>query len=58
MTIKKVAILGGNRIPFARSNGAYADASNIDMLSSALDGLVSRFDLADKEIGEVVAGTV
>ncbi|WFF39523.1 acetyl-CoA C-acetyltransferase [Moraxella nasibovis] len=58
MTIKKVAILGGNRIPFARSNGAYADASNIDMLSAALDGLVTRFDLADKEIGEVVAGTV
>lgn len=58
MTIKKVAILGGNRIPFARSNGAYADASNIDMLSAALDGLVERFDLANKEIGEVVAGTV
>lgn len=58
MTIKKVAILGGNRIPFARSNGVYADASNIDMLSAALDGLVERFDLTDKEIGEVVAGTV
>lgn len=58
MTIKKVAILGGNRIPFARSNGAYADASNIDMLTAALDGLVERFDLANKEIGEVVAGTV
>ncbi|WP_066800242.1 acetyl-CoA C-acetyltransferase [Moraxella oblonga] len=56
--IRKVAIIGGNRIPFARSNGAYADASNIDMLSSALDGLVKRFDLANKEIGEVVAGTV
>ncbi|OOR87162.1 acetyl-CoA acetyltransferase [Moraxella caviae] len=56
--IKKVAIIGGNRIPFARSNGAYADASNIDMLSAALAGLVARFDLADKEIGEVVAGTV
>ncbi|MFA9485577.1 acetyl-CoA C-acetyltransferase [Moraxella haemolytica] len=58
MTIKKVAILGANRIPFARSNGAYADASNIDMLSATLEGLVSRFNLADKEIGEVVAGTV
>ncbi|OOS07176.1 3-ketoacyl-CoA thiolase [Moraxella cuniculi DSM 21768] len=57
-TIKKVAILGGNRIPFARSNGVYADASNIDMLSAALDGLVARFDLANKPIGEVVAGTV
>ncbi|MDO4895893.1 MAG: acetyl-CoA C-acetyltransferase [Moraxella sp.] len=56
--IKKVAIIGGNRTPFARSNGAYADASNIDMLSSALDGLIKRFDLADKDVGEVVAGTV
>ncbi|MCL1622709.1 acetyl-CoA C-acetyltransferase [Moraxella sp. Tifton1] len=58
MSIKKVAILGGNRIPFARSNGVYADASNGDMLSAALDGLVMRYQLADKEIGEVVAGTV
>lgn len=57
-TIKKVAILGGNRTPFARSNGAYADASNIDMLSSALSGLVDRFGLDNKNIGEVVAGTV
>lgn len=56
--IQKVAIIGGNRTPFARSNGVYADASNIDMLSSALSGLVERFDLADKDIGEVVAGTV
>ena len=56
--IKKVAIIGGNRIPFARSNTAYADASSLDMLSSALDGLVHRFKLADKDIGEVVAGTV
>lgn len=58
MTIQKVAILGGNRIPFARSNGIYSDASNIDMLTAALDGLVNRFSLADKAIGEVVAGTV
>lgn len=56
--IKKVAIIGANRTPFARSNTAYADASGLDMLSSALDGLVKRFDLADKGIGEVVAGTV
>ncbi len=57
-SIKKVAIIGANRIPFARSNSVYSDASNIDMLSSALDGLVARFDLADKHIDEVVAGTV
>lgn len=58
MSLNKVAILGGNRIPFARSNGVYADANNIDMLTAALDGLVARFDLADKQIGEVVAGAV
>ncbi|OAV02826.1 acetyl-CoA C-acetyltransferase [Moraxella catarrhalis] len=58
MSLNKVAILGGNRIPFARSNGIYADANNIDMLTAALDGLVARFDLVDKQIGEVVAGTV
>lgn len=54
----KVAILGGNRIPFARSNGAYADASNIDMLTAALTGLVERYDLQGKRVGEVVAGAV
>ena len=53
-----VAILGGNRIPFARSNGPYANASNIDMLSAALNGLVERFDLQGKRVGEVVAGAV
>lgn len=57
-SIKKVAIIGGNRIPFARSGGVYADASNIDMLTATLDGLIDRFGLTDKAIGEVVAGTV
>src|SRR5689334_7543933 len=55
---RKVAVLGGNRIPFARSNGAYADASNQDMLTAALDGLVTRFGLAGERVGEVVAGAV
>ena len=54
----RVAILGGNRIPFARSNGSYADVSNTDMLTAALDGLVERFNLQDEKIGEVVAGAV
>jgi acetyl-CoA C-acetyltransferase len=53
-----VAILGGNRIPFARSNGPYADASNQDMLTTALDGLVARFGLSGERAGEVVAGAV
>lgn len=56
--IQKVAIIGGNRIPFAKSGTAYADASNVDMLTATLDGLIDRFGLADKQIDEVVAGTV
>ncbi|GGP39457.1 acetyl-CoA C-acetyltransferase [Saccharothrix coeruleofusca] len=55
---RRVAILGGNRIPFARSNGPYATASNQDMLTAALDGLVSRFGLRGERLGEVVAGAV
>lgn len=57
-TLKRVAILGGNRIPFARSNGPYADASNIDMLSAALNGLVERYELQGERVGEIVAGAV
>src|SRR5215510_2215210 len=55
---RRVAVLGGNRLPFARSNGAYADASNQDMLTATLDGLVARFGLAGERLGEVVAGAV
>src|SRR5699024_8542264 len=55
---RKVAIVGANRIPFARSNGPYADASNQDMLTAALDGLISRFSLQGEQIGEVAAGAV
>jgi acetyl-CoA C-acetyltransferase len=55
---RQAAIIGGNRIPFARSNGPYAEASNQDMLTVALDGLIARFGLRDERIGEVVAGAV
>jgi acetyl-CoA C-acetyltransferase len=55
---RKAAILGGNRIPFARSNSAYARASNQDMLTATLDGLVARFGLQGQRMGEVVAGAV
>ncbi len=57
-TVRRVAILGGNRIPFARSNGPYFTASNSDMLTAALDGLVDRFNLQGQRLGEVVAGAV
>ena len=55
---RRVAIIGGNRIPFARSNGPYATASNQDMLTAALEGLIERFNLHGQRIGEVVAGAV
>ena len=55
---RRVAVLGGNRIPFARSNSAYASASNQEMLTAAIDGLVARFGLEGERVGEVVAGAV
>ncbi|WP_037606700.1 acetyl-CoA C-acetyltransferase [Streptacidiphilus rugosus] len=57
-TARRVAILGGNRIPFARADGPYATASNQEMLSAALAGLVDRFGLAGEQLGEFVAGAV
>ena len=56
--VRRVAILGGNRIPFARSNTAYATASNQQMLTAALQGLVDRFNLHGQRLDEVVAGAV
>ncbi|HTU79775.1 MAG TPA: acetyl-CoA C-acetyltransferase [Solirubrobacteraceae bacterium] len=56
--VRRVAVLGGNRIPFARSNSAYAHASNRELLTAALDGLIERFSLAGELLGEVVAGAV
>jgi acetyl-CoA C-acetyltransferase len=51
-------VLGGNRLPFARQFGPYAEASNQDMLTAALEGLVARYGLAGQRVGEVVAGAV
>ncbi|GAA3168033.1 acetyl-CoA C-acetyltransferase [Rhodococcus baikonurensis] len=55
---RPVAIVGGNRIPFARSDKAYAQASNQDMFTATLDGLVSRFNLQGEKLGMVVGGAV
>ncbi|PYC73397.1 acetyl-CoA C-acyltransferase [Micromonospora arborensis] len=57
-SIRRVAVIGGNRIPFARSNSRYADASNSDLLGAALDGLIARYGLAGQRVGEVVTGAV
>ncbi|ELO0928466.1 acetyl-CoA C-acetyltransferase [Pseudomonas aeruginosa] len=56
--LRRVAIVGGNRIPFARSNTVYATASNQEMLTSALEGLVERYNLHGERLGEVLAGAV
>jgi acetyl-CoA C-acetyltransferase len=52
------AVIGGNRIPFARRDREYSQASNQDMLTAAIDGLVSRFGLQGERLGEVAAGGV
>lgn len=57
-TIRRVAIIGGNRIPFARSNTAYANVSNHEMLTSAFQGLIDRFKLHGERLGDVAAGAV
>src|SRR3954449_12651168 len=58
MNARRAAVLGGNRIPFARANGPYSTESNQAMLTAALDGLVARFNLQGERIDEVAAGAV
>ncbi|MCB1755837.1 MAG: acetyl-CoA C-acetyltransferase [Gammaproteobacteria bacterium] len=57
-TIRPVAIVGSARIPFCRSNSAYADLSNLDMLSTVLRGLVDKYGLQGEKLDEVNAGSV
>src|SRR4029078_11940881 len=56
--MRRAVVLGGVRIPFCRSHTAYAELSNLDMLTAALGGLVDRFDLRGVHIDEVVGGAV
>ena len=55
---RRVAVIGGTRIPFARAYGAYADVGNQDMLTAALRGVVDRYKLHGERLGDVVAGAV
>jgi acetyl-CoA C-acetyltransferase len=57
-SVRRVAIIGGTRIPFARSMGAYAEASNQEMLSATLKALVARYQLQGERLGDVGAGAV
>jgi acetyl-CoA C-acetyltransferase len=56
--LRRVAVIGGVRIPFCRSNTFYADQSNLDMMAGALNGLVDRYGLKGQHIDEVVGGAV
>lgn len=58
METKKVAIVGYNRIPFARMNTAYSEKGNQDLLLAALNGLIDRYQLKGKLLGEVAGGAV
>lgn len=57
-SLRRVGVIGGVRIPFCRSNTLYADLSNLEMLTTALNGLADRFGLAGVHIDEVVGGAV
>jgi acetyl-CoA C-acetyltransferase len=56
--LRDAYVLGGNRIPFARAGGKYTGASNQDMLTAAIEGLVARYGLQGERLGEVVGGAV
>ncbi|MGI9411653.1 MAG: acetyl-CoA C-acetyltransferase [Hyphomicrobiaceae bacterium] len=55
---RRVAVVGGVRIPFCRSNTLYADLSNLDMMTATLNGLSAKYNLEGAHIDEVVGGAV
>ena len=56
--MRRVAVIGGVRIPFCRSNTFYADLSNLEMMTGALNALVNRYKLKGQHIDEIVGGAV
>ena len=56
--MRRIAVIGGVRIPFCRAHGPYGDLTNLDMLTTALNGLVERFSLEGVHIDEVTGGAV
>ncbi|MEA3196470.1 MAG: acetyl-CoA C-acetyltransferase [Gammaproteobacteria bacterium] len=55
---RRVAIVGGVRIPFVRGNGAYSQVGNQEMLTATLRGVVDRYGLKGQRLGDVAAGAV
>ena len=56
--LRRIAVIGGSRIPFCRSNSMYSEKTNMDMLSASIQGVVDRFGLDGKQLDEVIAGAV
>ena len=56
--LRRIAIVGGSRIPFCRSGSLYADQTNLDMLTAAFQGVVDRYQLSGKKLDQVIAGAV
>ena len=56
--IRRIAVIGGSRIPFCRSNSIFSEKTNLDMLAAAIQGAVDRFGLDGMQLDEVVAGAV
>ena len=54
----RVAVIGGSRIPFCRSHSIYKNCSNQELMSAALDGVVTKFDLKGQTLGDVALGAV
>ena len=57
-TLRRIAVVGGSRIPFCRSNTAFSEKTNMDMLAGALQGLLDRHGLHGEKFDEVIAGAV
>ncbi len=57
-SLRRVAVLGGVRIPFCRSNTLYADQSNLEMMTAVLNGVVDKYHLESEHIDEVIGGAV
>lgn len=57
-TLRRIAVIGYNRIPFARQNTNYTNATNQDMMVAALNGLISKYKLEGELLGEVAGGAV
>ncbi|MGI9261572.1 MAG: acetyl-CoA C-acetyltransferase, partial [Woeseiaceae bacterium] len=57
-TSRRVAVVGGTRIPFCRAHSVYTSSSNQDMMTATLEGLVSKYDLKGQKLGDVALGAV